>query len=452
MNTFKKALSTLIFTGYIIGVHCQTGTVHSELSQTAMIDSAKIWFSNIKMNGMTLNMNPWPVDIYGKTMFVEPESRFLVANFQNKRHSFTEMDSLFVGRLDINHGIANTSKEIYGEMWTMVDINYLAGKSANEKNWIIAHESFHRIQNEIGLPAANPENAHLETKDGRIFLQLELRALQKALTSAGHRRIKAIEDALIFRNYRFEQFANAESEECRFEMHEGLAEYTGAKLSGYDKQKLGEVLAEKLKLAEQTKNFKWFFAYLTGPAYGLLLDEFYPQWIKNVSVQTNLAKLLQASAEIEIQGQLLNSVNELIEKYDGKSIIDKENSIYQTKLNTRKQYVEKFMDDTTLVIPLSGEMSISFDPMNAFELDEFGTIYPGKSHISDKWGVLETNEEFLLGRDWSFLKLPKPIWINKQVIKGDSWQLQLNEQWNMELVNGNYKIVKKAKETDQENR
>lgn len=448
MKICTNILRIIVIAAFPFSVCAQSETVTLEPKQISIIDSAQIWYSNIKKNCISPNMNPWPIDVYGKIMLVEPNSRFLVANYQNMHKSFAEYDGLFVGYLDDKYGIANTSKNIYGEMWTMVDISYIEGKNPYEKNWIIAHESFHRIQNEIGLPIANLENAHLENKDGRIFLQLELRALQKSLTSEGHERLNALKDALIFRNYRFKQFPNAEIEECRFEMHEGMAEYTGAKLSGYNKEILVEVLAEKLKHAEQTKNFKWFFAYLTGPVYGLLLDDFYPDWINNVSVHTNLAKLLQNQVDINIPDQLKNHIYDIIDKYDGKAIIEKENDIYQAKLETRKQYIEKYINDTTLVISLTSEMKISFDPMNAFDLKEFGTIYPGKSHVSDQWGILETNEDLFLSKDWRFLKLSKPILISNQVIKGADWQLFLNEQWEIASVNGNFEIVKLKRDTD----
>jgi hypothetical protein len=447
MRICTKILRIIVIAAFPFCVCAQSETLSLKPKQISIIDSARIWYSSIKKNCISPNMNPWAIDVYGKTMLVEPNSRFLVANYQNIHKSFIEYDGLFVGYLDEKYGIANTSKNIYGEMWTMVDISYIEGKNPYEKNWIIAHESFHRIQNEIGLPPANLENAHLETKNGRIYLQLELRALQKSLTSEGHERLNALKDALIFRSLRFKQFPNAEAEECRFEMHEGMAEYTGAKLSGYNKEILGKVLADKLKHAEQTKNFKWYFAYLTGPAYGLLLDDYYPDWISNVSVQTNLAKLLQKQLDINMHDKLDNNIQKIIDKYDGKAIIEKENDIYQAKLETRKQYIEKFINDTTLVISLTSEMKISFDPMNAFDLEEYGAIYPGESHISDQWGILETQGDFLLSKDWRFLKISKPILISNQIIKGTDWQLFLNKEWEIELVDADFEIVKQKRDT-----
>lgn len=89
MNKLKQALIAVIFFGYAFCIRAQTGTAHLELSQISIVDSAQIWYNNIKKNCISPNMNPWPVDLYGKIMFVEPNSGFLVANHQNTHNSFT---------------------------------------------------------------------------------------------------------------------------------------------------------------------------------------------------------------------------------------------------------------------------------------------------------------------------------------------------------------------------
>jgi hypothetical protein len=41
---------------------------------------------------------------------------------------------------------------------------------------LLIHELWHRVQADIGLPETGPSNAHLDTPDGRLWLQLEWRA------------------------------------------------------------------------------------------------------------------------------------------------------------------------------------------------------------------------------------------------------------------------------------
>ncbi|MFQ5637865.1 MAG: hypothetical protein ACE5IR_07690 [bacterium] len=102
-----------------------------------------------------------------------------------------------------------------------------------ERASLIVHELFHRIQDKIGLPAKNPTNNHLDEKDGRILIQLEWQALKQALNETGEKQIEDIKSALIFRELRRKIYLNADSLERCLELNEGLAEYTGVKLSSH---------------------------------------------------------------------------------------------------------------------------------------------------------------------------------------------------------------------------
>ena len=70
-------------------------------------------------------------------------------------------------------------------------------------------------------------NEHLDTLEGRISMQLEWRALRRAVESGGNDRAEAIADALAFRRERRRLFPGAADNERRDEIREGLASYTG---------------------------------------------------------------------------------------------------------------------------------------------------------------------------------------------------------------------------------
>ena len=72
----------------------------------------------------------------------------------------------------------------------------------NQRLALMLHESFHRIQDSLGLPMSNPDNPHLDTLDGRYYLQLEYRALSAALQSEGVAQRQAAADAVAFRRQR----------------------------------------------------------------------------------------------------------------------------------------------------------------------------------------------------------------------------------------------------------
>ena len=94
--------------------------------------------------------------------------------------------------------------------------------------------------------------------------------MQKGLRTATH-------EALIFRAARHAQAGETGAEQERaLELNEGLAEYTGVKLSGaVDPHR---DVAATLRAAEQADAFSRMFAYASGPAYGLLLEDAAPGW------------------------------------------------------------------------------------------------------------------------------------------------------------------------------
>jgi hypothetical protein len=70
-------------------------------------------------------------------------------------------------------------------------------------------------------------NEHLDTFEGRVWIQLEWRALRRAVESSGSDQAEAIADALAFRRERRRRFPGAAENERRDEIREGLASYTG---------------------------------------------------------------------------------------------------------------------------------------------------------------------------------------------------------------------------------
>ena len=82
----------------------------------------------------------------------------------------------------------------------------------------------------------------------------------------------------VFRQERRRLFPKAAAAENALELNEGLAEYTGARLGlRLPEQRLAYAtyaLARQL----DAPSFVRSFAYASGPAYGLLLDEALPDW------------------------------------------------------------------------------------------------------------------------------------------------------------------------------
>src|SRR6185436_11113280 len=116
-----------------------------------------------------------------------------------------------------------------GMRWFAWPLYMLPEKDADARQQIMLHGLFHRIQGELVFSQGNSDgfNEHLDTLEGRFWMQLEWRALRRALESSGSDQAVAIADALAFRRERRRLFPGAADNERRDEIREGLASYTG---------------------------------------------------------------------------------------------------------------------------------------------------------------------------------------------------------------------------------
>ena len=119
----------------------------------------------------------WGVPIAGPVLLVDPATRKVVANQADEEGRLEERSSVFVGTLPADQPIANAPVEWAGVRWAMVVVLFL-GATGEERVSLLAHESFHRVQPGLGLYAFGEENVHLDTLEGRVWMQLEWNALE----------------------------------------------------------------------------------------------------------------------------------------------------------------------------------------------------------------------------------------------------------------------------------
>src|SRR3954451_11564956 len=163
----------------------------------------------------------WGVRLYGPMMFADPQTRMVVANRADAEGKLKREGDVWTGTLPPNVGIANTATNWAGVHWTMIMWGAL-GQFRQDRVRLMMHECFHRVQDGIGLLAMDAVNNHLDTMDGRIWLQLEWRALDRALRSSGVDRKQALADALAFRAHRRMLISQGAKAESALERNEGL--------------------------------------------------------------------------------------------------------------------------------------------------------------------------------------------------------------------------------------
>src|SRR5262249_58354291 len=96
-----------------------------------------------------------------------------------------------------------------GLRWFSFPLYMLPEKDADVRQQVMLHGLFHRIQGELGLITDDGFNEHLDTLEGRVWMQLEWRALRRAVESSENDRAVASADARAFRRERRRLFPRA---------------------------------------------------------------------------------------------------------------------------------------------------------------------------------------------------------------------------------------------------
>jgi hypothetical protein len=375
----------------------------------------------------------WGVSVCGPILFVDPQTRLVVANQSDHEGLLVKQDEVFVGRLPNKQPVANAAITWGGVKWAMIMWPFLS-KDKFQRVKLIIHESYHRIQNDLGFPVRGANNNHLDSKEGRVWLQLEWRALRQALMSEGAARRRAIVDALTFRNYRRSIFPNSDSSERTLEMHEGLAEYSGFKLSAGDHRELIEHLAKEIEAGTARPTFVGSFAYSSGPAYGVLLDGTGTNWLKGLTPEHDLGELLVKLLKLQLASDLKAAAEKQASKYEGEALRLAESEREVARQKRIAEYRMRLVDGPTLLIPLTDKRSVTFNSSNIVPLEGVGTVYP-TARVSDEWGILEVSDGALMVQNEGgriikvYVSIPTDL--NVQPLKGKGWVLQLDPKWVM---------------------
>ncbi len=371
---------------------------------------------SLRDNGKT-----WGIQLYGPILFFDSNRR-IAANQPDKAGLLQQSGDIFVGEVPANVQLSNSVMELGGVRWATV--SWPLPKDEFQRNRLLMHESFHRIQTQLpSSPEQGEENGHLDTLEGRFWLLLEFRALKAALKNES---LQALEDAVVFRWRRYELIPGARKNETALEMNEGLAEYTGFKLASRSEKELFERAYSQLCQNQEKGNYVRAFAYYTGMTYGIILDRISSDWRENLDMKKNFSDAVKESLLLSIPSDLKAEAGKRAGKYDGDSLWISECEYDEWRKKMRKEYITRLVENPVLSMPLTIDGNFSFENSTIFPLEKYGVVYRVAT-FTDKWGTLRVSKGALLIREGSSVRIqvPAPEDVQDSLVGGDGWSLEL---------------------------
>ena len=368
----------------------------------------------------------WHRSLEGPLLLAEPHTRMLLAAVPDSEGKLRPFGDFFSGVLPSGDATANAAVHWAGRSWAMA-VWPLPADSL-ERAVLIGHELWHRVQDGLGLAGRDPPNPQLAAPEGRLWLRMEGRALQRALELDGAARLRALRDALLFRRARRRLFPAADSTERQLELNEGLAEYSGVALATSNPEARRALVSARLVTLDSASQHERSFAYRTGPAYGFFLDALVPDWRNAVHSGDDLAFLLEPALPRKSGAGATAPVRAASYGY---AVVRREESLRAARQHARLLALRsRFERGPLLELPLT-EMKLGIDPGRVETLDSLGTVY-GSLRLSDRWGVLQADSTGgLISPDWLRLIVPAPVDTGGRRLAGPGWVLELAPGWRL---------------------
>jgi hypothetical protein len=341
-------------------------------------------------------------------------------------------------------GIVNAPVQWGGVTWGAYIWDDVVNRTPRDRRELFLHELFHGIQPRLGIGALGAPGLateHLDAVDGRYWLRLEWRALARALGESDDERHLALRDALAFRQARRMLYPAGFEDERAQEITEGLAAYTGTVLaaeSPADAAVGAIALLTGMEAAAREASFVRTFAYVSGPAYGLLLDGSSPGWRRRLRGTDNLATLVMTALALEPAADASASAA----RHGGAEILASEQKREHDRQERLAELRRRFVEGPVLQIPGGG--SGMSDSRGAVVIPGVGTVYFGSYRASGNWGTLVAEKGVLDGSDGRARRVPAPVRRDDGTLAGDGWTFKVAPGWVVRegTRRGDYEVVR----------
>lgn len=414
--------------------------LHSQDSlKSKNISDASFLFKEVKRICDNDGGELWGENLFSKAILINIDNRFFVANDSLPIDNCARKGMYFIGYLPNIYPMANSTLKVGSKKYASIRYS-----DKNEFDTLLyirtfIHEMFHVFMSSNNYDNVTYNNPHMDTRDGRVYLQLELLALKKALISNGVNRKEAIKEALCFRNKRQSLFPNSKANENNFEIQEGLAQYTEYSLAIFsERERMSTLLNSIDRLIKETSYIR-SFGYETGASYAFLND-ISNDWRKTVFIENDLSKITMNLYGVNDTEVDKSNLSIYIKNYDYKSILLKEDSIEGAKEIFKLNIIERFNNGVLLVADLEDN---SFSIIsNMIQLDSTSTYFP-YIKLTGKFGYINSKNEAIINwlKNEVYFLLENIIVENNKTNSNDI-VVDINKGWGIEKRDRQYKLVK----------
>lgn len=414
--------------------------LHSQDSlKSKNISDASFLFKEVKRICDNDGGELWGENLFSKAILINIDNRFFVANDSLPIDNCARKGMYFIGYLPNIYPMANSTLKVGSKKYASIRYS-----DKNEFDTLLyirtfIHEMFHVFMSSNNYDNVTYNNPHIDTRDGRVYLQLELLALKKALISNGVNRKEAIKEALCFRNKRQSLFPNSKANENNFEIQEGLAQYTEYSLAIFSERERMSTLLNSIDRLIKETSYMRSFGYETGASYAFLND-LSNDWRKTVFIENDLSKITKNLYGVNDTEVDTSNLSIYIKNYDYKSILLKEDSIEGAKEIFKLNIIERFNNGVLLVADLE-DNSFSITS-NMIQLDSISTYFP-YIKLTGKFGYINSKNEAIINwlKNEVYFLLENIIVENNKTNSNDI-VVDINKGWRIEKRDRQYKLVK----------
>lgn len=322
-------------------------------------------------------------------------------------------------------GLVNAPVQWGNQRWAAYTWRYFPVRDREVRGRLLMHELFHRVQPQLGMYLIQPSNDHLDQLEGRYWLRLEWRALVVALASSGGTQHAAVSDLLGFRARRRALFPAMIEREHADEVREGLAQYTGTVIAATDAVNARRSAIRQLQDAEREPTFVRTFAYPSGAAYGVLLDQFDAGWTRRFVPTDDLGALLAAGAG----AQATVDVDRAALKYGGRALRFEEEGRDAEQRARVAELRRIYVDGPLVIVPrASGGMLVT---TGAVPIPGVGTVYR-EYRLTAEWGTIAATSGLLDATNDATLRVAGPWQADGSSLRGEGWVITTNAGWSVQ--------------------